>query len=58
MASIASIFVPESLGHPLPDTLADAAKLGTKPFWSCWSRKKMEEEIACQRIRNLENTEI
>ena len=57
LASVASIFVPESLGHPLPDTLEEAAQFGTKPFWSCWSRKKLEDEIACQRLRNLENKE-
>ena len=57
LASMASIFVPESLGHPLPDTLEDAAQFGTKSFWSCWSRKKLEDEIACQRLRNLENKE-
>ena len=57
VASMASIFVPESLGHPLPDTLEEAAQFGTKSFWSCWSRKKLEDEIACQRLRNLENKE-
>ena len=57
VASVASIFVPESLGHPLPDTLEEAAQFGTKSFWSCWSRKRLEDEIACQRLRNLENKE-
>ena len=57
MASMSSIFLPESLGHPLPDTLAEAARLGHKPFWKCWSRKKLEQEIASQRKHNLENKE-
>ena len=57
MASMSSIFLPESLGHPLPDTLAEAARLGHKPFWTCWSRKKLEQEIASQRKHNLENKE-
>ena len=46
LGAIVSVFLPESLGHPLPDTLEDAAKLGTgKSMWSCWSRSKLAEEV-------------
>lgn len=46
LGAIVSAFLPESLGHPLPDTLEDAAKLGTsKSMWSCWSRSKLAEEV-------------
>ena len=30
LGAIVSVFLPESLGHPLPDTLEDATKLGEK----------------------------
>ena len=47
LAAIVSVFLPESLGHPLPDTLEDAAKLASqsKSMWSCWSRSKLAEEV-------------
>lgn len=53
LAAMASIFVPESLGHPLPDTIEEASRLGTKSFWSCWSRQTLQAEVARQRMHNL-----
>ena len=32
LGAIVSVFLPESLGHPLPDTLEDATKLGEKYY--------------------------
>ena len=55
LGALASIFLPESLGHPLPDTVDEAAKLGTKKFWSCWSRQKLENEVAKHRMENSRN---
>lgn len=45
----ASIFLPETLGHPLPDTFEDAARLGRKSFWSLWNRTRLTAEIELQR---------
>ena len=55
LAAVASAFVPESLGHPMPDTIEEAARLGHKSFWSCWSRQRLESEVARQRMHNLTN---
>ena len=44
-----STFLPESLGHPLPDTVEEAGKMGTKPFWSCWSSSRLQEEVEKHR---------
>ena len=52
LGAMASIWLPESLGHPLPDTVEEAARLGHKKFWSCWSRKRLEAEVAKQRSIN------
>jgi hypothetical protein len=55
LGAVVSCFLPESLGSPLPDTLEDAARMGTKPFWSCWSRSRLQEEVDHHR-RNKVNT--
>ena len=53
-----SLFLPETLGHPLPDTLLEAAQQGkkgsTKKLWAWWGRKRLEEQVAKQRKLNEE----
>lgn len=43
-----TFLLPETLGHTLPDTLADASKTsrdGGKPLWSWWSKDRLETEM-------------
>lgn len=53
-----SFFLPETLGHPLPDTLLEASQQGRKEsrkgLFSWWSKAKLVEEVELQRIRNRE----
>ena len=43
LASFLAVFVPESLGHPLPDNLQDVERMNSnkKDFWSYWSTGKL-----------------
>lgn len=47
MASLLSIFVPESLGHKLPDSIEDAKKMADhqKPFWKWYSSQELRDKI-------------
>ena len=44
---VCSVFLPESLGHPLPDTMQDADDMNkhSKPIFSWWSKQKLEKNI-------------
>ena len=44
---ICSVFLPESLGHPLPDTMQDAADMNkySKSIFTWWSKEKLEKKI-------------
>ena len=44
---VCSVFLPESLGHPLPDTMQDAADMNeySKSIFSWWSKEKLEKNI-------------
>ena len=52
-----SFFLPESLGHPLPDTIEEAARMGRKPFCECWSAQRLREEVEKQRDINIAEQE-
>ncbi len=53
LGAACSFFIPESLGHPLPDTIEEAARMGHKPFCACWSSARLREEVAKQRELNI-----
>ena len=44
---VCSVFLPESLGHPLPDTMQDADDMNkhSKPIFSWWSKEELEKNI-------------
>eukprot|EP00094_Tigriopus_californicus_P009269 TCALIF_08937-PA protein Name:"Similar to Orct Organic cation transporter protein (Drosophila melanogaster)" AED:0.07 eAED:0.07 QI:0/0.6/0.33/0.83/1/1/6/6/587 len=53
-----SFCLPETLGHPLPDTLLEASQQGrkgsSKTLFAWWSKAKLTEEVELQRSRNRE----
>eukprot|EP00095_Tigriopus_kingsejongensis_P008577 snap_masked-scaffold167_size293163-processed-gene-1.4 protein:Tk08577 transcript:snap_masked-scaffold167_size293163-processed-gene-1.4-mRNA-1 annotation:"hypothetical protein DAPPUDRAFT_64502" len=55
-----SFFLPETLGHPLPDTLFEAAQQGkegsTKKLWAWWNKSELEEAVEQQRKWNQAKT--
>ena len=57
IGTILSIFLPESLGHPLPDTLEEAAEMneGGKTFFSCWSSDDLKYHVNRRRLERTAN---
>ena len=57
IGTILSIFLPESLGHPLPDTLEEAAEMneGGKSFFSCWSSDDLKYHVNRRRLERTAN---
>ena len=57
IGTILSIFLPESLGHPLPDTLEEAAEMneGGKSFLSCWSSDDLKYHVNRRRLERTVN---
>ncbi len=43
-----SFFLPETLGHPLPDTVSEAAHCANHPskgLWVWWSKQRLHQEV-------------
>ena len=57
IGTILSIFLPESLGHPLPDTLEEAAEMNErgKSFLSCWSSDDLKYHVNRRRLERTAN---
>ena len=56
MGCITSILLPETLGHPLPDTLEDAAEMNknSKSIFSWWSSKELKINIEKRQKERVE----
>jgi len=55
------LFLPETLGYPLPDTLAAASlceKGHTKNVWSWWNAERLQEEVQKQKERMEEVSNV
>ena len=63
IGSILSIFPPESLGYPLPETVEKAEEMneGGKSFLSCWSSDDLKYHVHRRRLErsaNLQKSKI
>ena len=54
---VISAFLPESLGHPLPDTIHDAEEMNknSKSLFSWWSNKKLQMTIERRQRQRTKN---
>lgn len=61
MAALSSMFIPETLGEKLPETLAEAKVFGKgQPFWSMprINCQAEEEEDAKEKLNQPENLHL
>lgn len=54
---VISAFLPESLGHPLPDTIRDAEEMNkkSKSLFSWWSSKELKKNIERRQHERTKN---